>query len=326
MNKPFLSVVTRTKNREIMLSRLMKHLLKQHFVDFEWVIVNDAGVVGGVKKIVNDATLGGMHVTLIDNPISNGRSAAANIGVKAAKGKYVIILDDDDFPRDEYFAMVHRFLSDNHRYLGVACWAEITLEQLKDDKIINCGVEGTYSPVPNDLSILSLHTLNIPPCSVVLHRETFLEVGGYPEDIDCTEDWAFICDFIMKGNIGVIPDVLVNYSKRINPEGFYKNTTSDKVGMFQHLSDEVVWRNKKIRECLSNNSVAGLIPILGSMNMKAQDIRVTLQKFEVMQDQIDYLKNKYSLISGELANVLGSNSWKITKPLRKFIALFRKSI
>jgi hypothetical protein len=93
--------------------------------------------------------------------------------------------------------------------------------------------------------------------------------------------------------------------------------------MFRHQSDEVVWRNARVRASVEQNNIVGLIPILGSMNMKSQDIRVTLHKFEVMQDEIKLLNDKNNEITNELNKLLNSRSWKITKPLRFIMKLFK---
>lgn len=321
---PFISVVTRTRNREIMLMRLMENLSKQKFKNFEWVIVNDAGYIVEVERIIDLAKKNQLNVQLVNNVVSNGRSAAANIGVKKSTGKYVIILDDDDFPNQDYFQKVHNFFEMYPKYRGVACWAEVTLEKISGKNIINCGVENTYRPAPDDLSILSLHTANIPPCSLVLDKEIFLRVGGYPEDIDCTEDWACICNFVLQANIGVIPEVLVYYSKRIDPDGFYKNTTSDRGGVYTHLRDEVVWKNNRIRNSIKCNDISGIVPMLGSINMKIQDIRITLNRLESVQATVDGLQRKIDHANNELCVIYHSNSWRLTAPLRYLVKCIKK--
>ena len=116
-----------------------------------------------------------LNVRLTSNAVSNGRSAAANVGVIMSTGKYVIILDDDDFPHPDFFQKAYDFLSVNPDYAGVACWVEAVLEQVVDSEIINCGTDGCFSPTPDDLSILGLHTRNFPPCSFVLDRSISLK-------------------------------------------------------------------------------------------------------------------------------------------------------
>ncbi|MFN8769362.1 MAG: glycosyltransferase family A protein [Neisseriaceae bacterium] len=310
MDSIFLSVITRTKNRCVTLKRLREFLLKQSFKNFEWVIVNDNGDFNIVDDEVNLARESGMNVVAVDNKNSQGRSFAANLGVANSSGRYVIILDDDDFPNNKYFEKVHEFFYKNPNYAAVACWTEVVLEEIVNDKIINRGTEFFYKPQPHDLSILGFHTTNIPPCSLVLRRKEFMMVGGYPENIEYTEDWAFITNFVVNGgDIGLIPEVLVRYSKRVDPQGYYKNTTSDAVGLQRHLTDEIIWKNERIRKSMAvqNQNAMSDIVTYGNLNLR---LNTVIEQIVIVQRQLNNLENE---LKGKVA--IGS----LFSPARKYI-------
>jgi len=266
------SIITRTKNRTIMLERLFYNLCEQKYRAFEWIIVNDGGEEIDVLDIEKKAKSCGIDVVLIHNGGSLGRSYSANIGVSHSIGKYILILDDDDFISIDFLQKANDFFIHNKDFGAVTCYSQIVNEKIVEGKIINCGNGNVYKPSTSDLSIIGLHIHNIPTCGLIIRRELFIRAGGYPEFISCTEDWAFATKLIQLTNIGILSEVLAFISKRIAPESFYKNTTSDKAGIDTHLLDELVWKNNRVREELNNNQIRALLPILGFIALQNQEI------------------------------------------------------
>ena len=88
------SVVVITRNRKSLLERALSSVLSQTLKELEIIVVDDGSTDGtrewmegfsarhAVKYIYNTDGLGGNHVR--------------NIGIRAASGKYIALLDDDD--------------------------------------------------------------------------------------------------------------------------------------------------------------------------------------------------------------------------------------
>jgi len=279
---PNFSIVTRTKNRPIMLKRLSCHIAAQTYRLFEWVIVNDGGDLQAVKDIVASMDGQGIGVQIIHHAKSQGRSVAANVGVARAKGCYVVILDDDDYMSTDYLEKAASFFESYKTQFGaVTCYSQIINEELVGDQILVRGKSALYAPNTNDVSILGLHVSNIPTCGLFVKKELFEQAGGYPQDIDCTEDWAFITSLVKIANIGIIPQTLAFISHRKSPSGFYRNTTSDLAGIEQHAIDELLWKNNRIRNALLNNQLEGLLPLLA---------HIVLQNKEIIAGQKEMIK------------------------------------
>jgi glycosyltransferase involved in cell wall biosynthesis len=276
----------------------MENLTRQVFKDFEWVIVNDGGDKESTQNIVDAAIAHQLQAKLVNNVSSQGRSKAANIGVDNAAGKYVLILDDDDYTHEQYFQKVYDFFESSPQYSAVTCWSDIMLEEMSKTSIINHGVCGRYAPDMNALSIINLHTHNIPTCGLTVRRDTFLSVGGYPLGIDCSEDWSFVCRVIIETNIGVIPEVLAYISRRVNPTGFYTNTTVDISGVQKHKEHEIIWKNDRVRESLKANNLSGLAILFGNMNLQMQEIADSMRRIESIIARIKSMLNKVHKLSG----------------------------
>ncbi len=87
-----ISIVTATYNRTAFLSRVWQSLCNQH-VDFEWVVADD-GSTDDTPSVVQ-----GFHdprVVYVRLPVNRGANTARNAGVRAAHGRYVVLLDNDD--------------------------------------------------------------------------------------------------------------------------------------------------------------------------------------------------------------------------------------
>lgn len=92
---PLVSVIVPVYNVEEYLSNTISSILSQTFKDFELLLVDD-GSIDASGKICDDfARLDTrIHVFHIDN---SGPSAARNVGLKYAHGKFVYFMDSDDY-------------------------------------------------------------------------------------------------------------------------------------------------------------------------------------------------------------------------------------
>ena len=102
---PFVSVVIRSYNRLAELASLLKIVLAQRDVDFEVVIVDST------PDVTDDAFFDAIgtrdpRVRLVRSP-PRGCAAAANEGVRAARGEVVAFVDDDDIPVGDAWLAAH---------------------------------------------------------------------------------------------------------------------------------------------------------------------------------------------------------------------------
>jgi glycosyltransferase involved in cell wall biosynthesis len=91
---PLVSVVIPTRNRPETAARAIQSALDQTLRQFEVILVIDGEdeATARTLKVFTDPRL--IVVTL---PVSQGASVARNTGVRAARGKWIAFLDDDDF-------------------------------------------------------------------------------------------------------------------------------------------------------------------------------------------------------------------------------------
>ncbi|MGO9453929.1 MAG: glycosyltransferase family 2 protein [Candidatus Binataceae bacterium] len=93
--EPIVSVIIPTHDRKPLLRRAIESVVEGNFRDFE-IIVVDNGSSDGTVEMVETMMQLDQRIRLVRNHGRNQISAALNLGVKAAFGKYVSQLDSDD--------------------------------------------------------------------------------------------------------------------------------------------------------------------------------------------------------------------------------------
>lgn len=91
---PKVSVIIPTRNRPELLLRAVASVYDQTYTDFEVIIVDD-GDLPRAYDVLGDYVSRDRFL-YIETSKNIGGAATRNIGIKAAKGKYVAFLDDDD--------------------------------------------------------------------------------------------------------------------------------------------------------------------------------------------------------------------------------------
>ena len=99
-----ISVIIRTKDRPNFLQRAIDSVCSQDYENIELIIINDGGcdvtnIINHYKSVFENVP--GCKVkrdfVYIKNDVSVMRTNAANIGLEISKGKYICLLDDDDY-------------------------------------------------------------------------------------------------------------------------------------------------------------------------------------------------------------------------------------
>jgi glycosyltransferase involved in cell wall biosynthesis len=93
---PEFSVVIPTYNRDQLLNEAIRSVLDQTIQDFEIVVVND----GGKAPVVPDDP----RIRVLTKT-NGGPASARNDGIRAAQGRYVTFLDDDDLYTPDRLAL-----------------------------------------------------------------------------------------------------------------------------------------------------------------------------------------------------------------------------
>ena len=180
--KPMVSVIVPTYNRLDRLRDALESILAQTHQDFEIIVTNDGGVDAEcVVAAVNDG-----RITSIKHDRNRGLAAARNTGIRAAKGKYIAYLDDDDRYLPDHLETLVSFLEHNE-YKAAYTDAWRVHERLENGCHIETGRDLLYS---YDFNPANLLVSNYFPVLCVMHERSCIdEVGTFDEALFAHEDW-----------------------------------------------------------------------------------------------------------------------------------------
>ena len=262
---PTVAIITRTKNRPLLLKRAAESVGRQTFDDYVWVIVNDGGDDVPVRKIIEASSIDRQRIILVSNSKSLGMEAASNAGINASDSKYIVIHDDDDSWHADFLADTVEYLESarGNRYGGVITQSLYVSEEIRGDKVIEHG-RWPYQDWVRNVQLAEMACGNFfPPIAFVYKRSIYDKVGGYNEMLPVLGDWFYNMEFLLEADIGVITKPYAYYHHRDRGDsrsGLYANSVIG--GVSKHEEFAAVARNEFLRRH-SNTNNAALSVILG---------------------------------------------------------------
>jgi glycosyltransferase involved in cell wall biosynthesis len=221
-----LSVVIPFYNMGRFLDETILSIKKSSCEVHEIIIVNDGSTEEeSIQKL--NAYRYVVGVVVIDT-INGGVGAARNIGIQAASGEYVAVLDADDIVEPVYYSTATRILSTYENVHFVGCW---TRYFENSDKIWPA-----FSPEP---PLILYHNL-INSSALIFKKDSIIAAGSYDTKMTFTglEDYASVVSMLASGYGGVvIPEPLFRYRVRTN--SMIRNVSKDKKNLLiQYISNK----------------------------------------------------------------------------------------
>ncbi len=249
-------IITRTKDRPILLARGLQSIIAQTHTNWHLYVVNDGGDAEPVNRMVEDqrAALGN-RVTVIHHPTSLGVSGAANAGFRIGTSDFVAIHDDDDTWTPDFLRIATSFLTSpqNRRFGGLLSKWNVIDETLEGDRITTHGtsVAGYDGDVVDFLDVM--RKPEVPPIASLWRRSVCKKAGYMNEDLAVLEDWDLHLRILQIADIANIAEPLVNYHirRRATGESTYGNTITQSANT--HLRYNKLYRNSLMREYLNQN-------------------------------------------------------------------------
>lgn len=87
------SIIICGYNIEKYISRSIESVLKQNFLNYELILINDGSTDNTLEEMKKYKS---ERVKIVNNKVNRGLGASRNIGVELAKGEFILYLDGDD--------------------------------------------------------------------------------------------------------------------------------------------------------------------------------------------------------------------------------------
>lgn len=224
-NGPFLSIVTRTQGkRSQMLEEVLLSLTGQTNTDFELLIMGhnlSDEQHKTVTEIINEQPKWMRERTRLI-PVNGGtRTTPLNCGFEEAKGKYIVILDDDDLVFDHWVETFYNLHLQNngkilHTYSVVQDWETVS-KKMPDTPRAASAPSTIYC---QDFKMLDQLILNrCPLCALAFPAYLFHKIGvRFDESLTTTEDWDYLMRAAFLVGVADSPQITFLYRRWINTE------------------------------------------------------------------------------------------------------------
>ena len=192
MNNPDISVIIPVYNHEKFIGRSLRSILDQSIDKsrYEVIVINDFSTDNS-KEIISKYS---NKITIVENPENKGLPFSLNVGIKKARGKYMVRLDSDDYVNKKYLEILYEFLNWNSEFDAVSC---------------------DYLIVDNDEKVLKRESGEPEPigCGIMFKMDRIIDLGLYNQDFLIHEDKELMIRFKKKYKISNVKLPLYRYRK-----------------------------------------------------------------------------------------------------------------
>ena len=189
------------------LDATIQSVRRQTYRDWELILVDDGGKTADVTKLMEQHAQEDKRVRLLPQKRNAGISAATNVGVAAAKGRYVAFLDHDDLIED---VAVQLMVAEAVRTGAKVLYSD-------EDKIQNDGVL-SEPHLKSDWNYRLLLSYNYVCHFLMVEREALVAAGPLDSEYDGAQDHDLIlrlAERLPPEAIHHVPEILYHWRKSL---------------------------------------------------------------------------------------------------------------
>jgi glycosyltransferase involved in cell wall biosynthesis len=207
---PQISIIIPAFNAERFIGRALRSVIGQSYVDsFEVIVVDDCST----DRTAYALELFKEEITLLRNEVKLGLPGSLNRAIGAARGKYIVRVDADDYVTHDYLYILQRFLEANTHMDAVAC---------------------DYFIVDDAENVLERCDCMEHPigCGIMFRSTQLIDIGLYDGDLQMHEDRDLRARFLEKYTISRVELPLYRYRRHPG------NMTNDRAA-WDHYEDRL---------------------------------------------------------------------------------------
>jgi len=296
---PAVSIIIPCYNDGIYLNDAVESALAQTYPNVRIIIVNDASTDPRTLDILNSITH--PRVTVFHNTENLRPSGTRNRGIFEAHGKYILPLDADDKIGASYVQKAVDIMESDPSVGVVYCKGELF------------GLEsGPWDLPPYSLEMMMLN--NVVFVTALFLRDDWEMIGGYSDEFkEGYEDYDFWLSILELGRrIHQIPEVLFYYRKKENSRNTnFEGDLPTKIDTYRRLYKKhpVFYDNHRDEYAL-----------------KLRDSWLEyIDRSRHFENRVTAAEKRALEADRTLEQMTSSLSWRITKPLRLIMGIFRKN-
>ncbi|MBL7191770.1 glycosyltransferase [bacterium] len=204
-DSPLVSVITPVFNREKYIGLAIESVIGGELRDFEYIII-DNGSTDNTIDVVEKYAAVDKRIRLIRNNI-NRIAYSLNLGLKAARGKYISQLDSDDLYTPRTLKAMTEYMEDTNCALAISYYSLIDQD----------GNDLPEFGIIKHLEYSRNNILRVDGAGAVRmwRRSAMMQFGGFDEKDLCDygEDYDLVLKMGEKYSIGRVHEVLYKYRR-----------------------------------------------------------------------------------------------------------------
>lgn len=321
---PRVTVVTRTRNRPLMLKRAVQSVGAQSFQDLELVIVNDAGSIEPVESALASAPQWLRERTrVVTNETSHGREAALEDGLAASSCEFFAIHDDDDSWEPGFLAACVAHLDEHPEHGAVATRCDVVDEMVTEEGLVERGHWVMTKDGESWTLIDTMVSNYVPPISQLIRREVADRIGHWDGNLLTQADWDFNLRLLATSPVGFINgEPLAHWHHRDSTDGTIGNSVV--VDAAHHRTDNLAIRDRYARLSLEGAEATVSAPQgvpadsenLGLLLVSAEYYRRLRERLEHQDKEIEHLKGAVHNLGSGIDQLRGELRGELRDELR----------
>ena len=197
---PQVSIIIPAFNVERFIGRALRSVIGQSYVDgYEVIVVDDCST----DRTAFALDLFKGEIALLRNEAKCGLPGSLNRAIRAARGKYIVRVDADDYVAHDYLYILQRFLEANTHMDAIACDYYVVDDSENVLERINC----IERPIG---------------CGIMFRSDHLIDIGLYDDALLMHEDRDLRARFLEKYAISRVELPLYRYRRHTD------NMTNDR--------------------------------------------------------------------------------------------------
>ena len=186
-----------------MLEQAINSILAQTYKDFEFIIIDDCSTDNAYEYLTS---ISDKRIKVIKNEKNIGITASLNVGLRAARGKYIARMDSDDIALPERFEKQLAFMEKNNDVIVCGTWYDMFGSKT-----------GTVKRIVPPRQYLECYNL-FGNVFGLCHPSAFFRADmlrknniEYDENLPTAQDYGMWSNCVKYGEIANVGEVLMKY-------------------------------------------------------------------------------------------------------------------
>lgn len=309
MNNPKVTVLMAVYNAEQYLQEAMDSILNQTFIDFEFLIINDASTDKSVDII---RSYDDSRVRLIHNEKNLKLAATLNKGIDLAKGKYIARMDADDISLPERLEKQVNFMDENQDV--DICGTLVKTMGLTQNFVFNHPIDS------NEIKVGLLFQNVLAHPSIIMRKESLLKHNlRYDSNFIYAQDYDMWSRCSKVLNLANIKEVLLKYRCNDKIINIQKKIKQREYAMqiFKNNLKDLDINNDEFIKCFHKKNQLDLRNFYTIIDGLKEIILKNKEKKIYMQETLD------QYISNEIEEICFNSTYLGLSVLKKYYIFFQ---